>query len=291
MGGDAEVEDPASVMSQHQEYVEDLEAHSRNSEEAYRYQVLHVILQEGPPSLRWRLPVTNHVLAHAGLADVHTEFEHFAVNPGGAPGRVRSAHQTDQIAYVFRNRRTPGLAMPDLPGPKKRRKAFSVPSDHSLGLDDDECGAPFSPHSYSQAQRSRSSGVNFGFFTERCRTPNWCRSARFSTWRAARVLKTDDRATTSVVSIPSVRARKDRKSTRLNSSHTVISYAVFCLKKNIADPRTPLARHIAFTLDATTTDDRQAAVESTSQAACDHLPEDRGAMGGDATAIARPPTS
>src|SRR5438132_8443648 len=27
------------------------------------------------------------------------------------------------------------------------------------------------------------------------------------------------------------RRRKDRKSTRLNSSHTVISYAVFCLKK------------------------------------------------------------
>src|SRR5438034_7366387 len=26
-------------------------------------------------------------------------------------------------------------------------------------------------------------------------------------------------------------AMKDRKSTRLNSSHTVISYAVFCLKK------------------------------------------------------------
>src|SRR5438034_8522731 len=26
-------------------------------------------------------------------------------------------------------------------------------------------------------------------------------------------------------------ARADRKSTRLNSSHTVISYAVFCLKK------------------------------------------------------------
>src|SRR5438034_4613261 len=27
------------------------------------------------------------------------------------------------------------------------------------------------------------------------------------------------------------RATRDRKSTRLNSSHTVISYAVFCLKK------------------------------------------------------------
>src|SRR5260221_3547414 len=32
--------------------------------------------------------------------------------------------------------------------------------------------------------------------------------------------------------------RRDRKSTRLNSSHTVISYAVFCLKKkkNLATP-------------------------------------------------------
>src|SRR5256886_3676584 len=29
----------------------------------------------------------------------------------------------------------------------------------------------------------------------------------------------------------------DRKSTRLNSSHSQISYAVFCLKKNIDDPR------------------------------------------------------
>src|SRR3954467_469873 len=48
----------------------------------------------------------------------------------------------------------------------------------------------------------------------------------------------------------------DRKSTRLNSSHTIISYAVFCLKKNTAAycprnntsfshaPHTPFA-HIA----------------------------------------------
>src|SRR5260221_8580139 len=35
---------------------------------------------------------------------------------------------------------------------------------------------------------------------------------------------------------PSTR-RRDRKSTRLNSSHTVISYAVFCLKKKKKDTR------------------------------------------------------
>src|SRR5256885_6953324 len=33
-------------------------------------------------------------------------------------------------------------------------------------------------------------------------------------------------------------ARADRKSTRLNSSHLVISYAVFCLKKKTTAPYT-----------------------------------------------------
>src|SRR5439155_13027390 len=48
-------------------------------------------------------------------------------------------------------------------------------------------------------------------------------------------------------------ARTDRKSTRLNSSHVAISYAVFCLKKKKnADCRGP-ALHLAFagTLQAT----------------------------------------
>src|SRR5438034_3593180 len=35
------------------------------------------------------------------------------------------------------------------------------------------------------------------------------------------------------------KARTDRKSTRLNSSHTVISYAVFCLKKKRKQPEPP----------------------------------------------------
>src|SRR5437588_9028799 len=34
--------------------------------------------------------------------------------------------------------------------------------------------------------------------------------------------------------------RRDRKSTRLNSSHTVISYAVFCLKKKKSKRRVSL---------------------------------------------------
>src|SRR5258708_23688202 len=36
-----------------------------------------------------------------------------------------------------------------------------------------------------------------------------------------------------------VRPGKDRKSTRLNSSHQIISYAVFCLKKKIPEAWPP----------------------------------------------------
>src|SRR6266850_5529289 len=37
----------------------------------------------------------------------------------------------------------------------------------------------------------------------------------------------------------------DRKSTRLNSSHLVISYAVFCLKKQSSQPQAHLRRSLA----------------------------------------------
>src|SRR2546421_7487250 len=40
-----------------------------------------------------------------------------------------------------------------------------------------------------------------------------------------------------------VEPRIDRKSTRLNSSHDQISYAVFCLKKKKATLRDPQPRH------------------------------------------------
>src|SRR5438034_6510490 len=48
-----------------------------------------------------------------------------------------------------------------------------------------------------------------------------------------------------------LRSAGDRKSTRLNSSHTVISYAVFCLKKkklqnHCESSRYPVKRRIAF---------------------------------------------
>src|SRR2546426_3036935 len=48
------------------------------------------------------------------------------------------------------------------------------------------------------------------------------------------VLKTDETNLINDIGLDAVMFIRDRKSTRLNSSHLVISYAVFCLKKKIA---------------------------------------------------------
>src|SRR5438034_7029267 len=45
------------------------------------------------------------------------------------------------------------------------------------------------------------------------------------------------------LAIPLMGVAQDRKSTRLNSSHTVISYAVFCLKKK-KTPTTNLSSYL-----------------------------------------------
>src|SRR2546430_6885501 len=44
---------------------------------------------------------------------------------------------------------------------------------------------------------------------------------------------------------------KDRKSTRLNSSHSQISYAVFCLKKKKTKPHAARPHHISYGLACT----------------------------------------
>src|SRR5437588_6995961 len=56
--------------------------------------------------------------------------------------------------------------------------------------------------------------------------------ARFAAGRR-RIQQCDRRARHRANQKRQKNAARDRKSTRLNSSHTVISYAVFCLKKKI----------------------------------------------------------
>ena len=180
---------------------------SRNSEEVHRYQVLHVVLQKSAPSLRWRLPVTDHILAHTALADVNTEFKQFAMNSWGPQVGFARLIRRIRSRTSFRTDGRSGWPCRTF-HVQKRRKPLRCQAITVSGLTTMSAQRQSAHTPLSQAQRSRSSGVNFGFFTERRRTTSWCRSATFSNWRAAQVLKTDDRATNSAVSISSVRARR-----------------------------------------------------------------------------------
>src|SRR5689334_23827858 len=46
---------------------------------------------------------------------------------------------------------------------------------------------------------------------------------------------------------PTLKLKRDRKSTRLNSSHSSISYAVFCLKKKIINIKLQITRLFSVT--------------------------------------------
>jgi hypothetical protein len=69
-----------ALVGQHSEHIRDVKPDGRHREEVDRCQALDVMLEEGAPRLRGRPSVAHHVLAHAGLTDVETELEQFAVN-------------------------------------------------------------------------------------------------------------------------------------------------------------------------------------------------------------------
>src|SRR5699024_12339282 len=78
-------------------------------------------------------------------------------------------------------------------------------------------GAPLPLHSFPTRRSSDLIGR---------RSPAFCRRAGKHYWRRTM-------SQPRVVSAPRGARIRDRKSTRLNSSHVSISYAVFCLKKKI----------------------------------------------------------
>src|SRR5256885_6977220 len=68
---------------------------------------------------------------------------------------------------------------------------------------------------------------------------------------------------------------RDRKSTRLNSSHLVISYAVFCLKKKKKNIRKHTLGYPPFTILSISCPDRPTFIDHTSTFALPHLVANR----------------
>src|SRR5215472_11471106 len=128
-------------VRQHQKHVQDLEPDRRHDEEVHRNKCFQVVVEEGPPGWRRRLPVPDHVLADAGLTDVDAQLQKLAVNVRSAPEWIFAAQHADQFAHVFRHRWTAGLAVPNLPTPEQA-KALTLPANHCGRLDDESAGFP-----------------------------------------------------------------------------------------------------------------------------------------------------
>src|SRR5438445_6996091 len=92
------------------------------------------------------------------------------------------------------------------------------------------------------------------FPTRRSSDLSWARShpPNFVPIRSSTVLARDRSAGGKRATIP--RLMSDRKSTRLNSSHANISYAVFCLKKKKVQQNTALAAHVGYDAQRTPPD-------------------------------------
>src|SRR6516225_7798809 len=144
VSGHGEMQDPAAVVSQHQEYVQHLKPNGWHREEVDRYHTFDVILQERPPGLRRWLAASRHIFANAGFADVDAEFEEFAVDARRSPKRVLAAHSPNQLSNLFGHRWTPGLTTTNLPRPEQP-KPLAVPADHRFRFDDDKGGPPVLP--------------------------------------------------------------------------------------------------------------------------------------------------
>src|SRR2546422_7017399 len=79
-----------------------------------------------------------------------------------------------------------------------------------------------------------------------CWRRNWCRAirGRISDWATSLTTKRNILTRKNITRARRVSvAETDRKSTRLNSSHGYISYAVFCLKKKKKDAHTEHEHH------------------------------------------------
>jgi hypothetical protein len=90
MVGNIKVDNFTPFMSEHEEYIQDSKCRCRYSEEVDRYQVFTMIVQKGPPRLRWRLRMMDHIFCDCRLGDVNAEHLQLAVNPWRAPANVVS---------------------------------------------------------------------------------------------------------------------------------------------------------------------------------------------------------
>jgi hypothetical protein len=88
----------------------------RGLEEVCSDQVLGMVLEKGPPSLRGRFSVPRHIFGNRRLRDCDSNLQQFTVNAWSTPTWVGQAHLTNQFPN-FRAYGWAAFAVPTLPSP------------------------------------------------------------------------------------------------------------------------------------------------------------------------------
>lgn len=91
------MDDLSSLVAEVDQGVEQPKPGRHDDEHVDGCSVAHVIPQEGAPGRGGNLGPPRQVSADRGLADLDTELEQLAVDPGSAPQRVCRAHLADQV--------------------------------------------------------------------------------------------------------------------------------------------------------------------------------------------------
>src|SRR5215472_4788033 len=133
MSRHGEMQNPATVVSQDQEYIQHLKANGRHREEVDRDHGLHMVLQKRFPCLGWRFSFAHQVFADTGFADVDAEFEQFAMDARRSPKRVFAAHSSNQLAGFGSYAGTTATAITGFPLPVEA-ESLAVPADDRLRL-------------------------------------------------------------------------------------------------------------------------------------------------------------
>jgi len=82
------------------------ERDGRDHEQIHSRNATRVIAQKRLPALGRRSSPARHILGNAGLPNIDTELEQFAMDPWSSPQRIGNAHLADQLADFKRNRRS-----------------------------------------------------------------------------------------------------------------------------------------------------------------------------------------
>ena len=144
--GHVEVEDPAAVVSEHDEDEEDAEARGGHGEKVDRDHVADVVGEERPPGLRGLGAALRNEAGDGALGDVDAELEELAVDAGRPPQAIRRGHFPDEGGDLGIDGRAASRG-PTGPLSPVHAEASALPSQDGVGGHDDQSMPPAGPDS------------------------------------------------------------------------------------------------------------------------------------------------